>query len=57
MYGRLEEIGGCMEEWKKLVDACESGRNWWMRGRVEETGRCMGEWKKIVDAQESGRDW
>jgi hypothetical protein len=62
MSGRVGEIGGCVREWEKLVDAWKSGRNWWMLEGVEgtggclrvgETGRCMGKLKKLVDAWES----
>jgi hypothetical protein len=42
MHGRVEETGGCMGEWKKLVVAWESGRNWWMLKRVVGTGECIG---------------
>ena len=51
----MGETDGCMVDWKKLVDAWKSGRNWWMHVRVEETGGCVGELKKLVDAWESGR--
>jgi hypothetical protein len=44
MIGSVGETDGCTGEWKKLVDACESGRNWWMHGRMEETGGCSREW-------------
>jgi len=28
LNGRVEETGGCMGEWKKLMVAQEIGRNW-----------------------------
>jgi hypothetical protein len=38
MRGRVEETGGCMGEWKKLVDAQENDR----------TGECIGELKLLT---------
>jgi hypothetical protein len=38
MIRRVGETDGCTGEWKKLVVAWESRRNWWLHGRVEETG-------------------
>jgi len=32
-----------MGEFKKLVGAWESGRNWWMLKRVVGTGECIGD--------------
>jgi len=43
MIGRVGDTDGRTGEWKKLVDAWESLRNWWVHGRVEETGGCSRE--------------